>query len=62
MRFGPNLRQGGADDAHPGLRVAVAIRDERIIVDIAAPVDRRGRRTPGAQGAGCSTRWASGSP
>ena len=33
------LRQSGAHDAHPGLRVSVAIRDERVVVEIAAPVD-----------------------
>ena len=33
------LRAGGAYDAHPGLQVSVAVRDDRVVVDIVAPVD-----------------------
>lgn len=33
------LRDGGAYDAHPGLRVAVDIRDDAVVVEIVAPVD-----------------------
>lgn len=33
------LRAGGAYDAHPGLRVTVAVRDDRVVVDVVAPVD-----------------------
>jgi hypothetical protein len=33
------LRAGGAYDAHPGLQVSVAIRDDQVVVDIVAPVD-----------------------
>lgn len=33
------LRAGGAYDAHPGLRVTVAVREDRVVVDIVAPID-----------------------
>jgi len=33
------LRSAGAYDAHPGLRVSVAIRDDRVVIEIVAPVD-----------------------
>jgi len=33
------LRSAGAYDAHPGLRVSVAVRNDRVVVEIAAPVD-----------------------
>ena len=33
------LRSAGAYDAHPGLRVSVAVRDDRVVIDIVAPVD-----------------------
>lgn len=33
------LRTTGAYDAHPGLRVAVVVRDDRVVVEIDAPVD-----------------------
>ncbi len=33
------LRSAGAYDAHPGLRVSVAVRDDRVVVEIVAAVD-----------------------
>ncbi len=33
------LGSAGAYDAHPGLQVSVAVRDDRVVVEIAAPVD-----------------------
>ncbi len=33
------LRSAGAYGAHPGLRVSVAVRGDRLVVEIAAPVD-----------------------
>lgn len=33
------LRATGAYAAHPGLRFTVVVRDDRILVDLAAPVD-----------------------
>lgn len=32
------LRATGAYDAHPGLRVSVAVRDDRVVVEVVAPV------------------------
>ncbi|KAA1424301.1 pilus assembly protein TadG-related protein [Nocardioides antri] len=36
---GDYLRSAGAYDAHPGLRYSVAVRGDRVVVEIAAPVD-----------------------
>lgn len=33
------LRSAGAYDAHPGLRVSVAVSGDRLVVEIVAPVD-----------------------
>lgn len=33
------LRDSGAYDAHPGLRATVAVRDDRVVVDLVAPLD-----------------------